>query len=164
MLVVSDTSPLSNLAMVGLLHLLRLRYAAVAIPPMVRRELDALQHEGARMALGEALEEGWLSVAHLPEATDLAALLERADPGECEAIALARSIRADKILIDDRAARELGREYGLKVAGLLGELLHAKRAGWITSVRGAMDQLQGEARFFIRDDLRRLILSEAFEE
>jgi predicted nucleic acid-binding protein len=51
MLVVSNTSPLSNLAIIGRLHLLRDRYETVTILSMVRRELDDLRHEKARQLL-----------------------------------------------------------------------------------------------------------------
>jgi predicted nucleic acid-binding protein len=99
----------------------------------------------------------------LPESFDLSGYLSRADPGECEAIALAELKQADKILLDDRAGRELARERGLKVVGILGELLHAKNAGRVDSVREEMERLQTEARFFIREDLKALILTEAGE-
>jgi predicted nucleic acid-binding protein len=88
---------------------------------------------------------------------DRSAYLERADPGECEAIALAEVLGADKILLDDREDRELDRERHLKVCGVLGELLHAQEASRIVSVREEMDRLQSEARFLIREDLKALI-------
>jgi predicted nucleic acid-binding protein len=164
MLVVSNTSPLSNLAIVGRLHLLSDRYATVTIPSMVRQELNALAHAEGRLAINDAVERGWLVVEDLPESLDLSAYLEFADPGECEAIALAELKRADKILLDDRAGRELARERGLKVVGVLGELLYAKQVGRIASVRGEMEKLQTEARFFVHADLKALILAEAGEQ
>ncbi len=164
MLVVSNTSPLSNLAIAGRLHLLRDRYETITIPSMVRRELNGLAHAQGRWAIQEAMERGWLVVEELPDSLDLSAYLERADPGECAAVALAELKRADKILLDDRAGRELARERGLKVVGVLGELLHAKQVGRIASVRGEMEKLQTEARFFIHTDLKSLILAEAGEQ
>lgn len=163
MLVVSDTSPLSNLAIIGRLPLLRKRYGEVLIPPTVRSELEALSHSQGRSAITESIASGWIRVERLPESVDWSDLLERADPGECEAIALAESLKADKILLDDRAGRELARERGLKVTGVLGELLHAKRLGLIDSLRREMDALRDEARFFVHRDLRALFLSEAGE-
>jgi len=44
MRVVSNTSPLSNLAIIGRLDLLKQRYGTVRIPPAVARELSALSH------------------------------------------------------------------------------------------------------------------------
>lgn len=164
MLVVSNTSPLSNLAIIGRLGLLKDRYGSLTIPSMVKTELAALDHEAGRRDLEVAFDEGWIAVTALPESLDLSPYLERADPGECEAIALAEVLGADKILLDDREGRELARERNLKVSGVLGELLHAKEVSRIASVREEMDRLQSEARFFIREDLKALILSSAGEK
>ena len=163
MLVVSNTSPLSNLAIVDQLDLLRLRYGSVIVPEKVRLELDALSHAAGKARLLSAFMEGWLVEQTLPD-YDLSGRFEkRVDPGEAEAIALAEHLRADKLIIDDRLGRELARERRVPVAGLLGELLHAKIQGRIDSVRVVMDKLQSEARFFIRADLRELILRQAGE-
>jgi predicted nucleic acid-binding protein len=163
MLVVSNTSPLSDLAIIGRLGLLKDRYGSLTIPQMVKTELDALDHEAGRRDLEAAFGEGWIAARSLPQSLDLSHYLERADPGECEAIALAEILRADKILLDDRVGRELARERNLKVSGVLGELLHAKDASRIVSVREEIDRLQSEARFFISADLKALILSSAGE-
>ena len=163
MLVVSNTSPLSNLAIVDQLDLLRVRYGCVIIPRKVRQELDALSHVAGRSRLLRAFADGWLAVQVLPDIELSARFEKRVDPGEAEAIALAEYLQADKLIIDDRLGRELARERNVPVAGLLGELLHAKLQGRIRSVRDLMDMLQAEARFFIRSDLRELILRQAQE-
>jgi predicted nucleic acid-binding protein len=163
MLVVSDTSPISNLAVIGQLRLLRERYGRVVIPPKVLEELNRLSHPEGSQEIENALSDGWLVVEPLPDETWLRKLEERVDPGEAAAICLAESIQADKLLVDDRQGRELARERGIKVAGLLGELVHAKLQGRLTSVLSEMTKLQTEARFFIRDDIRAFILAQAGE-
>jgi predicted nucleic acid-binding protein len=50
MLVVSDTSPLSNLALIGRLDLLREQFSEVLMPPAVSHELSALRDLVARLA------------------------------------------------------------------------------------------------------------------
>jgi predicted nucleic acid-binding protein len=161
--VVSDTSPLCNLAVIGRLDLLRLRYGRILIPGAVHAELSALKNPAGRASLADAFAAGWIVMDPLPPQLDFSSYLSRADPGECEAIALAEWRNAGKILLDDRAGRELARERGLKVTGVLGELLHAKVAGRIGSVREEMDRLQSLARFFIDPELRKRILMEADE-
>lgn len=163
MLVVSNTSPLSNLAIIGRLEWLMNRYRSVTVPPLVRAELSALSNPSAKAALDEAFRKGWLSVDSVDPSFDWSAFLEVADPGECEAIALAETKRADKILLDDRAGRELARQRGLRVSGLLGELLYAKKLGWIDSVRHEMKELREKARFFVHESLEAMILAEAGE-
>lgn len=98
MLVVSNTSPLSNLAIVGRLHL-RERYGRVLLPPKVREELAALSHTDGRNALDAAFADGWLVVEPLNDRSLLARFEERVDPGEAEAMCLAEALHADKLLI-----------------------------------------------------------------
>jgi predicted nucleic acid-binding protein len=95
MRVVSDTSPISNLAIIGRLDLLKRRYDVVYIPLAVAQELSALSHPGAQSAIAAALAEGWLLEASAPVSTSN--LPFPLDPGEKEAIALALSIHADEM-------------------------------------------------------------------
>ena len=164
MLVVSNTSPLSNLAIVDRLALLHQRYGSVLMPGMVEKELAALSHAQARQRISQAISSGWLLVKREPniQATALS-YARRIDPGEAEAIALAEYIHADKLLVDDRLGRELARERGVPVTGILGELLYAKKQGSICSVTEVMEELKSQARFFIRADLFALIQREAGE-
>ena len=92
MLAVSNTSPLSNLAIIARLDLLQERYGYVRIPPAVAQELAQLSHPGGRARLGMALTVGWLQVD--PTATLWQAPL-KLDAGETAAIALALALKAD---------------------------------------------------------------------
>ena len=67
MLVVCDTSPLSNLAIIGRLGLLREQFGVVRMPSRVARELTALRHTAGQSALANAIQEGWLIEMPLPE-------------------------------------------------------------------------------------------------
>lgn len=55
--------------------------------------------------------------------------LEKLDPGEREAILLAEQLKADLVILDDKAARGIALERGLRIIGLLGILKDAARAG-----------------------------------
>lgn len=160
MRVVSNTSPLSNLAIIGRLDFLSRRYGVVQIPPAVATELAALSHlEGSRR-IAVAMVEGWLQVAPPPVILPLSFPL---DPGETEAIALARQVKAEVLLMDEKKGRQAARQCGLVVAGVLGELVHAKHAGWIPSVREEIQRLRREAGFFIDGAVERFILSQVGE-
>ena len=65
MLIVSNTSPISNLAVVGRLEFLRRRYAVVRIPPAVADELAALTHLSGSQCIKAALSDRWLVVEPL---------------------------------------------------------------------------------------------------
>jgi hypothetical protein len=108
MRVVSNTSPLSNLAIIGRLGLLKQRYGTVRIPPAVAQELSALSHPVAQVRLQAALDEGWLIIEN-PGAVR-PALPFRLHSGETEAIALALAVKADVLLMDEKRGREAARQ------------------------------------------------------
>jgi hypothetical protein len=72
--------------------------------------------------------------------------------GESEAIALAKEIKADLVILDDRKARRLAEKEGLKVSGLLALIIMAKEKGIIKRVRPIVDELQSHS-FFVGKDL-----------
>ena len=57
--------------------------------------------------------------------------LERLQPGEQAAILLAESVKADVILLDEKAARRVAADRGLRVTGLLGVLGEAATRGLV---------------------------------
>jgi predicted nucleic acid-binding protein len=85
------------------------------------------------------------------------------DAGETEAIALAWQLKADVLLMDEKRGREAARQVGLVVAGVLGELVHAKLVGWIPNVHDEIRRLRTEAGFFVHADVQRFILSQVGE-
>lgn len=162
MRVVSNTSPLSNLAIIGRLDLLQKRYGTVRIPPAVAAELSRLSHVAGKARIAAALSEGWL-VLEQPEAISLPPPVIPLDPGECEAIALALATHADILLIDEKRGRAAARQAGLTVAGVLGELLHARLNGRIPAIKPELRRLRSDAGFFIDPGIEGFILSQAAE-
>ncbi len=162
MVVVSNTSPLSNLAIVGRLALLRDQFGAVLVPSAVRRELIQLRHGAAVQMLDEAFSDGWLQITPLlrPVPGQLGAGLH---PGESEALALALERSADLTLLDDGDARRRATEAGLQIIGVLGILLRAKRNGRVPSLREEIRRLRKEARFFVARPLERKLIAAAGE-
>ena len=61
--------------------------------------------------------------------TKVQTYLQKVDLGEAEAIALAEELQADFLLIDERKGRRLAQARDLRVVGLLGVILIAKRRG-----------------------------------
>ena len=162
MLVVSNTSPLSNLAIIGRLDFLRRRYEIVRIPAEVAVELAVLTHPAGLKCIQAALADQWLLI-ELPGKPVPRPLPFPLDPGETAAIALACQLSADVLLIDEKRGREAARHCGLVVAGVLGELIHAKLAGWIPNVRDEIQRLRRDARFDVDASLEHFILSQVGE-
>jgi predicted nucleic acid-binding protein len=65
--------------------------------------------------------------------------------------------------MDEIAGRNVARRQGLRVIGLLGILLEAKKHRLIGSMRETLDQLEAETTFFVAADLKARVLKEAGE-
>jgi predicted nucleic acid-binding protein len=76
------------------------------------------------------------------------------DLGEAEAITLARELRADWLLMDERKGRKLASQEGIPVIGLLGVVLLAKRNQLIPSARVFLQRLDNEAGMYLADELK----------
>jgi predicted nucleic acid-binding protein len=134
-IVVSDTSPLNYLALIGhewLLVLERL-FGSVVIPPAVANELLAEGSPPVARALIQA-SPPWLSVRKPDERLleSVKASTARLGAGELEAITLAMELKADLLLADERRATKEAREkHHLRVTGVLGVLQAAATQGLI---------------------------------
>jgi uncharacterized protein len=149
LIVVSDSSPILNLAAVGRLHLLRDLYGEIVVPPAVQRELSRNRI---------ALDASWTRVVKAVDRREVAALRQHLDPGEAEAIAIAAELRAGLLLVDEKRGRRIAVERGLEVTGLLGVLAEAKARRLISKCRPILDEMIQPAGFWIGEDLRRRYL------
>jgi len=118
MIVVADASPICYLLLIGHVDLLQRLFGQVVIPHAVHDELSA---EGAPTIVRTwiAHPPSWLQIQY---ATTPDASLGRLHLGEREAITLAAQLKADLIVLDDKAARGVAVERGLHTTGLLGIL------------------------------------------
>ena len=159
MIVVSDTSPILSLALIGRLELLRDLYGTIMIPEAVRSEIVATEQSGAR-EIGSA---NWIVACPIERDLVLKLLLREVDQGEAEAIGLALQSKADVLLIDERKARQLAAYLELGVVGLLDVLQEAKQRHLITSVKPILDDLIARARFRLSHKLYQRTLFTAGE-
>jgi hypothetical protein len=163
MLAVSNTSPVSNLAYIGRLDLLKAQFPVVWIPDAVALELARHPDPGAAAVINAALRDQWIRTAAPKASRLLRLLLLQLHPGEAEAIALASDLNADTVLIDEREGRALAVESGLAVTGVLGILLRAKQTGAIPAVGPEIQALRDRARFFIAAALEAKVLASVGE-
>jgi predicted nucleic acid-binding protein len=153
MIVVSDTSPILSLALIGRLDLLRDLYGSIVIPEAVRQELMVTNHSGTQ----EVAQADWISThptrtaprsgASVDPDAVLKLLQREVDRGEAEAIGLALQLKADVLLIDERKARKLAQYLELNVVGLLDVLHEAKQRQLIPTIKPVLDDLLTRARF-----------------
>ena len=153
MIVVSDTTAISNLLTIGSVNLLQRLFDRVLVPTAVYAELLAWHDD----------PPDWLEVVPAHDVARVTEFQQSVHVGEAEAIALALEIHPDWLLIDDSDGRKLARRCGLPVMGLLGCLLLARKRGLISQVRDLLDRLQNESGFYLHAELRQEVLRLAGE-
>lgn len=154
MIVVGDSSVLIALERIAAQELLPRLFGEVHVPDAVWREVFS----GV-----PTIAPAWL-IRHLPLIRpESLGWTERLDDGETEAILLARAMPADLLLIDETAGRKVARRLGLRVTGVIGVLIEAKRRGEVLSVAEHLRRLRG-AGFFLSADLEASALRDAGEK
>ncbi len=162
MLIVSNTSPLTNLAAIGHFDLLQSLFSEVHIADGVWNELNAGGHPypGSR----EVEAAAWILRQTVGDLPLVHALCRDLDRGEAETLALAVEFKADLVLLDEREGRRAAVRLGLRPLGVLGILLRGKETGRVKELRPLLDALRHEAGFFVSDQLYRRVLAEASED
>ncbi|MEA5507426.1 DUF3368 domain-containing protein [Halotia wernerae UHCC 0503] len=167
MIIVSDTSPITNLAAIGQLDLLRQLYSSVIIPQAVYNEMV-----GVDQIVPGAVEVQQLSgiqvipVVNSQQVTEIQQQYNNIDLGEAEAIILSIELKADLLLLlmNERRGRAIAASYRLNVTGLLGVLLQAKKQGVIPAIKPLIDQLIATADFRLSQQLYAIVLQSADED
>src|SRR5260370_6563063 len=153
MVAVSDTSAISNLALIGRLDLLRSQFQVVWIPEAVQTELEQVPAAEAHSLIEQAYQAGWLRRRAVNNLRVAEALASDLDKGEAEAITLAIEIKDAVLLIDDQQGRNFARQAGIPVRGVLGVLIKAKTMGELASVKNEIEALRTRASFFVAPPL-----------
>ncbi len=159
MLVVTDNSPLTALALADLLHLLRARWPLVIVPQAVWDESRYVGDAAALHRLDAARAEGWLEVRHALHNDEVARLRAKLDAGESEAIALALELKAEWLLIDELKGRNVAKQLGLAVTGTLGLLIWAKMSGRSPSLRELIDLVESRGELYLSQELKESALA-----
>lgn len=127
--VVVDSACLIALERIGRLDLLPAVFSEVLAPPAVRDEF------------GRSLP--WVTFRPISSELPVTSLRTQLHRGEAEAIALAAESGSHLILLDDKKARRIAREVGLRPIGTVGVILRAKREGIIPACKPLLDALVG---------------------
>ena len=135
--VVSDTTPLHYLILIRQDSVLEKLYGRIMVPPAVLQELG---HAAAppEVSTWSQSPPDWLTVqapATIPPH------FENLDFGERQALALAKEIHAELVLLDDKVARRFAEKEELKVKGTLGVIADAAKAG-LLDFRKTVETLQ----------------------
>ncbi len=124
MIVVADTSPVNYLVLLKHIEILPKIYGEVLIPQAVYDELQDCEAP-AEVRAWLSAPPAWLRISNVSYQPDpLLALLDR---GEQDAILLAKSVKAERLIIDDLDGRREAANRNLPVIGTLGVLAEAAR-------------------------------------
>jgi len=161
MTIVSNTSPITNLAGIGQLELLHQLYGSITIPQAVYNEMANI----GRSVPGalEVQTLAWITVQPVTDSKQVEALRAVLDPGETEAIVLALELNAELLIIDEKPGRAIARQNNIPIIGVLGVLLEAKQQGSIAAVRPLVDRLINELAFRVSSQLYEVVLQSAGE-
>jgi len=135
-IVISDTSPINDLVLIGEIGLLPSLYQRVLIPDAV---LSELLDEGspAAVAAWASMLPDWAEVV----LTAVDASGSSLDAGEFAAIALAESLKGETLLLmDDAEGRAEATRRGLPITGTLG-VLRAAAHRQLVDIASAVDRL-----------------------
>ncbi len=151
MLVVSDTSPINYLVLIGHDDVLPRLFSRVLTVPAVLAELS---HAGSPALVRQwaSTPPKWLEVR---APTSLQPTL-RLGRGEVEALSLASEMKADAVLIDERKGAQAAAALGLLVTGTLGVLQLAGERG-LVSLPDAIGALRATT-FRVSDELLAAVL------
>jgi predicted nucleic acid-binding protein len=153
MIIVSNTSPINYLILIGHINLLPELFQQIIIPQAVYSELsDASAPSPVQTWI--ATPPDWLKIQPVSQPSD--AILDLLDPGERAAILLAQELNADLLLLDDMKARRTATERGLAITGILGILDQAATMKLI-DLPAAVQNLQSTS-FWASDSLFQKLL------
>lgn len=146
MIVVSDTSPLNYLILIHSIDVLPALFGEIYVPTEVMNELMRLRAPESVRAWAHSPPR-WLRVA-TPSIVITTSV--RLDPGEIQAIALAKELQAEAIIIDERKGRRVANEHGLNAVGTLNVLEFAAERNLI-DLKPTLDALR-QTTFHITDE------------
>jgi predicted nucleic acid-binding protein len=154
--VVADSGPLIALAVLEGLRLPGQLWGQLLVPQTVLDECAELAHKTGAGQIRRAVQAGLIEVrADVSPGDDTS--VAHLDPGESQAIWLARQMQA-VLLMDERRGRKTASLLNIAHIGTCGLLVQAKRAGLIGPVSPLLDRLLAAGYFLapalVSDTLR----------
>jgi predicted nucleic acid-binding protein len=149
MIVVADSGPLHCLILLEQAELLRRFYGQVIVPEPVAGELSV---PAAPAVVRDWITKPptWVDVRPVP--TDAISMIsDDLDLGERAAIALAETMHADLLLIDEAAGRAEAKRRDLRVTGTLGVLRSGAEQG-LVNVPDLLERLKATS-FYLDETL-----------
>lgn len=161
MIVVADASPLTALLHLSQLDLLIRLYGNIIIPQAVAKELRSLTGFGYNISFLHQSPE--FTIIQSTDILFQQVLQQHLDSGESEAIALARELKADWLLIDEKLGTKFAIKEKIPCKGVIGVLIEAKQNGLIAEIKPLLEILLNELGFRVSKKILQLALLRAGE-
>lgn len=129
-MIVSNSSCLIVLEKLGKLEFLERLYTKITIPKAVKDEVFK----------GKTVPD-WIEVSKIKQPIAPRILEKNLGYGESEAIGLSLELNAALLIIDDLAARKVAKELGIKITGVIGIVLEAKKKRLIQKIKDVLDEM-----------------------
>jgi predicted nucleic acid-binding protein len=148
-IIISDTSCIIQLDLIGELEILKKLFGHITVTPEIESEFIGTLPD-------------WFSIK-VPQNKMYQKILEISlDKGEASAIALAVEADDALVVIDDLKGRKLAEQLGIKIIGTLGIVVDAKLNGHLASVKNCIDDFK-RTGFRINAEVEEIILRKAGE-
>lgn len=160
MTVICNATPLINFAAIERLDIMKTLFKEVIIPEAVYQETTQFNFPSAPIIL-QAVEQQWLQIHQVTAIPD--SISNLLDDGEREVIALALHINEKRVLLDEKSARQIAKNFNLQIIGTLGILVLAKQNQIIPQVKPLLDEMIIQARYWVNASLYQQILQQVKE-
>ena len=161
MIVVSDTSCISDLLLAGQPDLLQKIYTEIIIPPAVHNQILKLETNGRD--LSDFKLRKWILIKQDFPGNISSLPPKNIDRGEAEVLDLAVYLKADRPLIVERKGSQLAKQLKIATIGWLGIFKIAKEKNLISTIKIILDQLI-ENIYWLSNQLYNLVLKSVNEQ
>jgi predicted nucleic acid-binding protein len=141
-LVIVDSGSIFSLAAIKRLELLNQLFDVIKIPLAVWDEITLNKTTNHYQNIHEFFHD---KIQEIVGYNDLSFLM---DYGESESVILYKELQADFLLIDDKKARKIAENFGIKCIGTIGLLSVAKDKNIISELRPLFKDLLQNRRFY----------------
>jgi predicted nucleic acid-binding protein len=157
MLIISDSSPLICFIKIDRLDILQQLFETVIVPPIVYEEVQKISSLG--FSTKEFLNAKWITIDKPADTALFSDLSKKVDEAEAQAIALAKEMSPDFLLIDERRGTSIARGMGIKTIGVVGIIIRAKEKKLIPEGKVILDELRAKPKFWISEEVYQAALA-----
>ncbi len=142
MIVICNSSPLIAFDCINRIDILQKLFDTIIIPEAVYSEVYLKADKNITCP-------DFIRVEKVKDNNNVKLLELQLDRGESEVIALAIEKEIQKVIIDDKQARQIADRMGLKVIGVIGVLILAKEKNIITEIKPLILKMKEKIDFRI---------------